>query len=248
MGSGVLHPVWRENFQVRSYDIGFNGRMRISRLCSYFQEVAGKHASHLNLGYRYMQESGMVWVLSRLYVEFLKFPGWGDDFYLETWPLGMERIFFRRDYRMDNGSETLITAASYWIPIDITTRKPCKVPLDENVLMANRGRYGLKIPDGNIPAPSGGDTGYIQVKYSDLDQNGHVNNARYVEWIFDHLGHDVADKPAPRFFAIEYKHEVKLEDNVMLRKQVSGTHKNEFIVDGTLTGTGQVCLRSRIVY
>ncbi len=51
MHTQVYTPVWREKFQVRSSDIGYHGIMRVSNLCSYFQEVAGRHAEHLNVGY-----------------------------------------------------------------------------------------------------------------------------------------------------------------------------------------------------
>jgi hypothetical protein len=47
MNSQSFSPVWREKFQVRSSDIGYHGIMRVSNLCSYFQEVAGRHAEHL---------------------------------------------------------------------------------------------------------------------------------------------------------------------------------------------------------
>jgi len=88
MQSDSYNPFWREKFQVRSYDIGLNSVMRMSSMCSYFQEVAGRHANHLDVGYHFMQQSGMVWVLSRLYAEIIKMPAWGQDVFFETWPLG----------------------------------------------------------------------------------------------------------------------------------------------------------------
>ena len=91
------NPSWREKFQVRSFDIGLNAMMRMSSLCGYMQEIAGKHANHLDVGYHYMQQSGKVWVLSRLFVRIDKMPAWGQEFYAETWPVDIERIFFRRD-------------------------------------------------------------------------------------------------------------------------------------------------------
>ena len=75
-------PVWSEKFQVRSYDIGLNAKMRMSSICSYFQEIAGKHATHLDVGYHYMQQSGKVWVLSRLFMNISEMPGWRQEFLL----------------------------------------------------------------------------------------------------------------------------------------------------------------------
>ncbi|MBN1790378.1 MAG: hypothetical protein JW830_07780 [Bacteroidales bacterium] len=246
MESKIYETVWREKFQVRSFDIGLNHKMRISSLCSHLQEVAGKHATHLDVGYRFVQQSGLVWLLSRLYIQINKLPGWGQEFDLETWPLGTERIFYRRDYRLSIEKDTLVNATSWWILLDLKTRKPTVLPLNDAVLKANQGRYSMQMPSEGFPAVSSGETEIHTVRYSDLDQNRHVNNARYVEWVFDLLDQDLLEKKSPAFFAIEYKHEVKSGDNVLLKKEEIQPHT--FAVEGSISGSNQVCLKSKIVF
>jgi acyl-ACP thioesterase len=46
-----------------------------------------------------------------------------------------------------------------------------------------------------------------------------VNNARYVEWIFDYLWPDIPGNGMPRSFEIEYKQEVKPGDIVGVREK-----------------------------
>lgn len=248
MESKVYNPVWGEKFQVRAFDIGLNRMMRISSVCGYFQEVAGKHATHLDVGYKFVQQEGMVWVLSRLFVHIHKLPEWGQEFNLETWPLGNERIFYRRDYRLSIGNDTRIAAASWWILLDLKSRKPKIIPLNEDVLRANRGKYIMQMPSEGFPAVPDGEAEFRTVKYSDLDQNRHVNNARYVEWIFDCMDLDLLENKAPSFFAIEYKHEVKEGDIVRLRKDRTNEHPLTYAVEGCLSGTNQVCIKSKIVF
>jgi acyl-ACP thioesterase len=248
MQSKVYNPVWREKFQVRSFDTDLNRKMRISSLCSYFQEVAGKHATHLDVGYKYVQQAGMVWVLSRLFININQLPEWGQEFNLETWPLGNERVFYRRDYRLDNGQDTLVSATSYWILLDLKTRRPKVVPLNEEVLKANTGRYSMQIPSDGFSVVTSEETEIHPVRYSDLDQNRHVNNARYVEWIFDFLNQEILETRTPAFFAIEYKQEVKAGDRVLLRMERTENDRLTFAVEGTLEGTNQLCLRSKIVF
>ncbi len=167
----------------------------------------------------------MAWVLSKLAIEIKKFPAWGEDFYLETWPLGNERIFYRRDYRLDDGKETMISASSYWIPLDLHNKRPKLIPIDETVLRANQGRYGLNRSFESIPAVNANNMSEpVTARYSDLDQNKHVNNARYVEWIFDYLWPDIPGNGMPRFFEIEYKQEVKPGDVVHFNKSNAENH------------------------
>ena len=249
MHAQVYTPVWREKFQVRSSDIGYHGIMRVSNLCSYFQEVAGRHAEHLNVGFTYMREMGMAWVLSKLAIEIKKFPAWGEDFYLETWPLGNERIFYRRDYRLDDGNENMVSATSYWIPLDLHNKRPKLIPIDETVLRANQGRFGLNRSFESIPGVNANNMSVpVTARYSDLDQNRHVNNARYVEWIFDYLWPDIPGNGMPRFFEIEYKQEVKPGDVVHFNKSTPENLTNTFLVEGIIEGTSQICLRSRITF
>jgi len=249
MHTQLYTPVWREKFQVRSSDIGFHGIMRVSNLCSYFQEVAGRHAEHLNVGYTHMKAMGMAWVLSKLAIEIKKFPAWGEDFYLETWPLGNERIFYRRDYRLDDGNETMVSASSYWIPLDLHNKRPKMIPIDETVLRANQGRFGLNRSFESIPAVTANNMSEpVTARYSDLDQNKHVNNARYVEWIFDYLWPDIPGNGMPRFFEIEYKQEVKPGDVVHFNKSTPENMTNTCLVEGIIENTSQTCLRSRITF
>jgi acyl-ACP thioesterase len=249
MQDDAIRPVWGENFKVRSFDIGINGKIRLSNLCGYFQEVAGKHAEHLGLGYQFVQTSGFVWVLSRLYIEVHRYPSWGEEFMLETWPLPTERIFYRRDYRLSVGGTTYISAASFWILLDIKTRRPKVVPVHEKVLQANRQQHALEVPDKGIPAvhsPSRQE--FIQARYSDLDQNMHVNNARYVEWVFDCIGVTQAGDELPDVFSIEYKNEVKSGDWVNLKLENVTGDQPAYVVEGTTRDSVQVCFRAYAGY
>jgi acyl-ACP thioesterase len=240
-------PVWREKFQVRSFDIGLNAVMRISSICSFFQEIAGRHASHLDLGYQYMQSEGRVWVLSKLYMNILKRPAWGQEFFAETWPLGNERIFYRRDYRLDDGKETMVEACSYWLLLDLTSRKPVVVPIDQTVVELNRNRFAMQIPSEPFVSVAGDDYVIHKVKYSDLDQNRHVNNARYVEWAFDMIDQDMLEKKSPAFFSIEYKHETKAGDIVHLKLN-RHDEPNTYLIEGVLEEQKQTCFRAKVVF
>lgn len=248
MQSKTYNPVWEETFQVRSFDIGLNRTMRISSLCSYFQEVAGKHATHLDVGYKFVQQSGMVWLLSRLYMNIHQLPAWNDTFLVETWPLGNERIFYRRDYRLSVGQETRVTATSYWILLNLATRRPTIIPLNEQVINHNAGRFSMEMPAAGFPAVGTAKTEERRVKFSDLDQNRHVNNARYVEWIFDLLDPELLERRSPSFFAIEYKQEVKAGDIVLMCKAETAAEPQTFAAEGSLAGTGQLCVRAKIVF
>jgi acyl-ACP thioesterase len=243
-------PVFTGKFTVRSFDIGLNARMRLSSVCSYFQEIAGKHATHLDAGYRVMHDSNRVWVLSKLFMEISRFPSWNTNFEVETWPLGTERIFFRRDYLIRETGETLISATSYWILLDFKSNRPAVFNLNQEVLKENSGRHAMEMPLEVINRDTANvlstENHIHRVVYSDIDQNRHVNNASYVAWIMDCFQAEFHEKFVPSFFAIEYRQQVKAGDTVEFSIQQLKGEKHEFNVEGRIAGTGQVCIRSCI--
>lgn len=243
-----LEPVWKENFHIRSFDIDFNAKLRISSLCGFFQEIAGKHAEHLGVGYFSMQETGMVWMLSGLHIKIHEYPVWEDDISIETWPMGMERLFYRRDFHVFKKKQMMVSAVSFWLSLDIKSLRPRVFPIDENVIKSNYGRFALEGSLGSIPSPQGGIITSRDIRFSELDQNKHVNNTRYVEWIMDQFEISKLEKSMPRFFGIEYKHEVKEHDVVRIQHAPDPSNENTILLEGIVAASDHVCFRSRVVF
>jgi medium-chain acyl-[acyl-carrier-protein] hydrolase len=56
-----------------------------------------------------------------------------------------------------------------------------------------------------------------EVRYSDLDLNGHVNNTRYLDWIDDLHTPDWHGKHLPKMFQINFKKEIRPGSRVTLK-------------------------------
>jgi medium-chain acyl-[acyl-carrier-protein] hydrolase len=237
-------PVWKEEITIRSFDVDFRNQLRISSLCSYFQEVAGRHADHMEVGFDHLRQSGLAWVLSRLEISVLVLPEWGDTITIETWPTGNERLYYRREFTVTRGNgERLVSAVSYWLLINIQNRRPKMLPLPAELTEHNANRYALKAMTGDIPSPSAtfAETSLVQVKYGDLDVNLHVNNARYVAWIDDLFPVAFHSRHFLEYLRIDIRQEVKADELVKIVK--SGTTL-EFIVEGMNNDNQKTCFRA----
>ena len=106
----------------------------------------------------------------------------------------------------------------------------------------------MHMPTVHFPALLSGTTLTHQVRYSDLDHNRHVNNAKYVEWIFDLIDQELLEKSTPSSFYIEYKQEVKSGDEVILYKESAKNEQNTYFVEGMLSETQKTCVRAMIVF
>ena len=77
-----------EDFRVRSYETNVNGVASAQTICNYLQEVAGNHATKLGFGVDQLLKKNLTWMLSRLHVQFFRYPQWREIINIETWPSG----------------------------------------------------------------------------------------------------------------------------------------------------------------
>ena len=129
----------------------------------------------------------MGWVLSRMRIEVKQLPQWGESVTLRTWPSGRDRLFYYRDFEItDERRNPIVQASTAWFVIDVEKREriipewwqTAEYPFSPKVFHSKLVRLkGSGYEEGQT----------VAVNYGDLDQNGHVNNVRYIEWILNSL-------------------------------------------------------------
>ena len=186
------------SFKVRSYECGADGRATLMTVCNFLQEAASLHAASLGFGKDDFAAAGenISWVLTRMVVKMDRYPKWGDEVAVETFPRGGRKIVAWRDFEVkDAEGGTLGVASSEWMIIDLKTRKIHAIP--ERVFAANDPAnapvLGLE-PFAKFRFPeSGGQSSQADrsplprftAMRSQIDLNGHVNNVHYIGWMLE---------------------------------------------------------------
>ncbi len=176
-----------ETFTVATFESDFTGRMALYGLFERFQEIAGHHAEHLNLGFDALRQSGVAWMLSRVKVDIETLPKWGETVTLRTWPKGVDRLFALRDFRLssENG-KPLALATTCWLLVDIEKGRPRRIESLNVDLRFPGADHAIKAIPDKIAVPANLSPSYEKpILVSELDVNEHVNNAQYVRWIVD---------------------------------------------------------------
>jgi acyl-ACP thioesterase len=158
-----------------------------------------------------MARTGQGWVLSRISVFTERRPKLGEAITVRSWPRGWERLFAVRDYDIRDASGIpIVRGRSNWIILDIEKRRPLrpqammdKLPLNEGLDALPGGAGGLEARDGLVKA------GERKAAYSDIDYNGHVNNARYIQWIQDIIEPEILERADRMRLDINYLNEIK---------------------------------------
>lgn len=174
-----------EKLTVRGYEAGIDGRVKIQALCNYMEEAAGNHASQLGCGIETLRDQGLTWVLARARMVLHGTPPYpGERIAVHTWPVGTERLLFRRDYRLHSaGGACILSGVSNWVLMNSTTRKLEKMPAWAASLTTPEAGTALEDGEIRLPVLANGIPGpEFTVRLADIDQNGHVNNVRYIEF------------------------------------------------------------------
>lgn len=188
-----MNGTYEERFRACTWDVDQAGRLTIAAAYNYFQEVAGHHAAALGVGADYMQANGIVWILSRMSAVLDTRPLAGQKVIVRTWPRGTDRLFAVRDYEMlDEAGAELGRGRSGWLVVDTQSFRPRRPDAVVAGLPTNEDLDSM--PDGALAVPATEGLEMVAkraVAYSDLDVIGHMNNARYVQWIQDTMDPDV---------------------------------------------------------
>ncbi|KDO80425.1 hypothetical protein CISIN_1g014795mg [Citrus sinensis] len=192
--------IFRQNFSIRSYEIGADGTASIETLMNHLQETALNHvmtAGLLDAGFGAtpaMAKKNLIWVVTRMQVVVDRYPTWNDVVNVETWVSASGKNGMRRDWLIRNAKtgETLTRATSLWVMMNKLTRRLSKMPdevrqeiepyfLNSDPVVDEDSRKLPKLGDSTADYVRRG----LTPRWSDLDVNQHVNNVKYIGWILE---------------------------------------------------------------
>lgn len=176
--------------RVRYSEISPNKHVNIEQIVKYFQDCSTFDSEQIGQGLDYLEESGHVWLLAAWQVEVLRYPVMGEEIIIATWPYRTKGILAYRNFEIrDLNGNRLVAANSIWFYMNLRTGIPKKIE-EEDVKAYGKGEP-LPIKEKSrkikIPDIEGQYMEDFSVKKADLDTNGHVNNARYIEMAMEYL-------------------------------------------------------------
>lgn len=176
-------------FSVHTMHCDFQDKIRPSAVLDFFQDMAGTHADELGAGFEAVRSLGYIWVV--LYEQFevvSKTPSFGDSVLVKTWPKPRGRLEFEREYEICSADGTpAIRGISNWALVDIRRRTVARAEdVDFNGEYYDKTSYPQKQKRKLNLQPQGYDAEICHtVVLSDLDHNLHLNNAKYLDIIYN---------------------------------------------------------------
>lgn len=201
--------IWTDEYKVLLNDTYPDGKAKLAAYLSYFQESAWHHADNLGFGFEKIDDSELLWVLVKLQIEIKEYASWGETVQVETWPVGVEKIFARRDFHIVNQKgEKMVSGASWWLVLEKPSRRPAPIDIVKEHIHLATPVHAIEAKPMRIAMPEKvGKIGSHQVIYSEIDIHDHVNNTHYPEWVFDALGSEWVKSHTITSFGIDFTNE-----------------------------------------
>ena len=203
---------YKEKYKVAFYESDVNKNMKLSDILALALQISGEQSFRLNRSDEWIWENYHVfWAVIEHDIDIVRFPKFSETITIETEATSYNKFFCYRDFWIkDAQGETLIEINSTWVIMDKDTRKVKRVndklvePYEAERISEIIRPHKFEVLDDSI---------HYNVKYpirfSDLDINGHVNNAKYYDWAVDQLSFDFRMKHQAKKVYIRYNHEIR---------------------------------------
>lgn len=178
-----------EKFNLRINDFDCHDNILMSSILDLFQDVAGKHATKLGIGFDDLLVKNRLWAIIRTKFKILRQPKLEETIIVKTWPLPLGKVDGDRCYQiLSETGEVLINGISKWVNIDINNRR---------LVRLNEVSYG----NGDFLEGNGEEKEFTKIalfttegektkvvpSYLDIDHNGHINNTKYADYILNNI-------------------------------------------------------------
>lgn len=179
--------------RVRYSEISSNGYVDIGQIVNYFQDCSTFNSEDIGLGLEYLDTVGHAWLLAAWQIEVIRYPSVGEEIIIATWPYDQKGILAYRNFEIrDLEGNRLAMANSIWFYMNRETGVPKKIEKEDIEAYGHGEKLPMHYKSRKIklPALPGEEQEDFPVKKADLDTNGHVNNARYVNMAMEYMNMD----------------------------------------------------------
>lgn len=204
-----MEAIYSQEFEITDVYVDRFGRLLPSKILYLMQEVAGIHFARLSMDYESLAQRGLFWAITRNKVQITRLPMRGETIRLETWPMPTTRVAYPRSIvAYDEAGNEVFRSITLWVLMDLHNRSMV-LPGKSGIEVAGTLRGNELTAPLGLPAKPMANRRSRSVCFTDLDRNGHMNNTKYLDWIWDLLPSDFHAEHSLREFTVCYLNEAR---------------------------------------
>ncbi len=184
--------IWE--YQICTYDAGPGSLLKLSNLLRLQQEAGERHLAEGQMAFQNLAKMGMAFLVARANLQIERLPKVGEKIKVRTWHRGEHGAAFFRCFQMlGEGDEELVNSVTAYALVDPNTKRLLRprvflqlgIASQEDKVSSCPDPERLRLPEHLEPV------GTWIVRPSDTDWNQHLNNAAYLDILYDFLPEDM---------------------------------------------------------
>ena len=212
-----------------------NGHIKLPDVILLSLQVSGMQSIELGVSDKtILEDYNLVWIITEYDIEVVRLPRFAEEITIETEALSYNRLFcYRRFTIYDEAGQEIIRMLATFVLMDRDSRKVHAV--EPEIVAPYQSDFDKKLIRGpkynSLEEPVSKD---YHVRFYDLDMNGHVNNSKYLDWIFEVMGADFLTQYIPKKINLKYVKEVRPGGVITSAVERTGLgSKHEITSDGS---------------
>ena len=211
-----------------------NGHIKLPDVILLSLQVSGMQSIELGVSDKtILEDYNLVWIITEYDIEVVRLPRFAEEITIETEALSYNRLFcYRRFTIYDETGQELIHMMATFVLMERDSRKVHAV--EPEIVAPYQSDFDKKLIRGpkyeSLKELVSKD---YHVRFYDLDMNGHVNNSKYLDWIFEVMGADFLTQYIPKKINLKYVKEVRPGGVITSAVERTGLEsKHEITSDG----------------
>lgn len=220
-----MSTFYEMDFRVDSRDVDLWGQCRPSAVLGCLQEAATQAALRLGVsGPEILSKYNCLWMVTRNWVELDAPLRWNELIHVKTWHRGASGASSYRDFDLFRDGKPIGQGTSVWVMVDAQEHKLFRMKNLTEFQGTDGGGLCKSIKLRRPAMPETFDSRTRRdLRYSDTDINGHVNNTHYADFACDSLHLErLGQGKFVRSFQIGYLSECRAGETLWVDTAVQG--------------------------
>ncbi len=219
---------YKKIYKVQHYDMDRDHYMKINRLFDIMTAVATEHSTLHNIDAKQLMEQGMSWVVHDINVDFSDDGNlYEKNITVKSFVNNVKGVYMLRYFTFYNEGKLIGKAVAKWLVLDVGKRRITKIPNDiiaafmsddqptENQQTIMDTVKPIKQHSNKMMEDKASVVQQMDIRYSDIDENMHVNNSVYPLWAMESISRETLQSHKIYSMQITYKKEQVESDNAV---------------------------------
>lgn len=220
-----MSTFYETTLRVDSRDVDMFNQCRPSAVLGLLQEAATQAALALGAsGPQVKEKYNCLWMVSRNWVQLDAPLRWNDEIVIRTWHRGGTGASTYRDFEILREGRPAGQGVALWVLVDADTHRLFRLKNLAEFQGTDGGELNRSVKLHRVAMPETFDAAALRdMRYSDTDINGHINNIHYADFACDALHLErLGQGKFVREFQIGYISECRAGERIRVDTAVRG--------------------------